>query len=897
MTTKKTYIVFIIAFLATHLLISGMDATRVYAHLTNQKTLDDPTRHLYKKTTDECNRHVHYEWLVINVSDNPDGHPRNVIAVYDMNDVNFILHQQHYNLHDVNMVDINDWLHENLDLLSSLRSFPGPLINVTIGDCVHVKIHNNLLDQRISIHFHGLHMRDNVWMDGAQLVTECGIPPATHYEYVFQVTQTGTYWYHSHANGQYGDGLFGPLVSNDQFIDDDPIYKRFPYKNDQVIMIQDWYHDESITLMNMMMSPRVDDTNDRLSSDHQFHVQTHENDSMTLITGNGPRYPWPPASLLINGIGEYDCNRINMMINTSDPLSNYHANRMPIYGACQTFKNNYNPDEQMKTTWIHQKSSHQYTCDGDYMRLRIINTGVNMPLRFWIEKQRFWIVARDGNIMDPVQDIILSIHVGQRIDIIISCNEIVNQNTQNTPVITYMHIMPEWQWLLPQDYQNPQIMALRMQYPIYAPTPTLSSVTKYKNIHLSRAFDECVRFWHPKQRQYCFELEIKSNIVKKQDADNVWSMPAHKQIILFYDRIINRHANQLMETWRVNQTSLKLSNQVPLHYIMWDTQRISDYVINNTKMIHLEHQSRYQVVLVSQDMAQIHPWHLHGHTVEIVQIQSLCDTLYNENVHTIDSSYSCYNSCESENHLSTLESYAFDYKNITCDWSLQNIIIPHNQTMRTLMVTDTFIVPPHTMVVFRFSANNPGPWLFHCHIHWHFMMGMGIIFSVQYQDTYASILTQPDNSILQTMFTCGTMATHARLRYLTHTETPVLPFIPSTAIPSMHMNKFQFTLGLIFAFIIGTICGMFIMCAWHIKCIRNILLCRCCPPHSSCNDENDLLHTFNTQDNMYFKRVDSQETLTSPNMTHSEEILYDNALTVGLSSCETPLIGSPHDDV
>jgi len=30
--------------------------------------------------------------------------------------------------------------------------------------------------------------------------------------------------------------------------------------------------------------------------------------------------------------------------------------------------------------------------------------------------------------------------------------------------------------------------------------------------------------------------------------------------------------------------------------------------------------------------------------------------------------------------------------------------------------------------VFRFKADNPGAWLFHCHIEWHQVMGMGVVF-------------------------------------------------------------------------------------------------------------------------------------------------------------------------
>jgi iron transport multicopper oxidase len=39
-------------------------------------------------------------------------------------------------------------------------------------------------------------------------------------------------------------------------------------------------------------------------------------------------------------------------------------------------------------------------------------------------------------------------------------------------------------------------------------------------------------------------------------------------------------------------------------------------------------------------------------------------------------------------------------------------------------VRDTVSVMPHSYVVLRFKANNPGVWLFHCHIEWHVEMGL-----------------------------------------------------------------------------------------------------------------------------------------------------------------------------
>jgi FtsP/CotA-like multicopper oxidase with cupredoxin domain len=66
-----------------------------------------------------------------------------------------------------------------------------------------------------SIHWHGIDQKNTTWMDGVTGVTQCGIPPGSHFTYEFRVIdQRGTFWYHSHTSAQYTDGLFGPIVSS-----------------------------------------------------------------------------------------------------------------------------------------------------------------------------------------------------------------------------------------------------------------------------------------------------------------------------------------------------------------------------------------------------------------------------------------------------------------------------------------------------------------------------------------------------------------------------------------------------------------------------------------------------------------------------------------------------------
>ena len=64
-----------------------------------------------------------------------------------------------------------------------------------------------------------------------------------------QITQPGTYWYHSHDSGQYPDGIRAPLIIHDP----DSPYKD-QYDEELVLTISDWYHDQMADLMKQFIS-------------------------------------------------------------------------------------------------------------------------------------------------------------------------------------------------------------------------------------------------------------------------------------------------------------------------------------------------------------------------------------------------------------------------------------------------------------------------------------------------------------------------------------------------------------------------------------------------------------------------------------------------------------------
>ncbi|WVQ82717.1 hypothetical protein IAT38_004849 [Cryptococcus sp. DSM 104549] len=129
--------------------------------------------------------------------------------------------------------------------------FPGPPIEANQGDTIVVHV-NNKLDEGQTIHWHGLLMNGTVFMDGVPGITQCPIPAGGSFTYRFTVdNQYGTFWYHSHYSNTMADGLWGPLIVHSV---DEPLQRGRDYDVDQIVMVTDWMHDQSETIVNALLS-------------------------------------------------------------------------------------------------------------------------------------------------------------------------------------------------------------------------------------------------------------------------------------------------------------------------------------------------------------------------------------------------------------------------------------------------------------------------------------------------------------------------------------------------------------------------------------------------------------------------------------------------------------------
>ena len=581
---------------------------------------------------------VTYHFQIRSIIGNPDGYPRPVITLCDNNGV---------------------W--------NRRRAFPAPLIRAHFGDQLEIHFTNLLRDQSTSIHFHGLHMYKNVWMDGVAMITQCPIYAGNTFTYRFNVTQVGTFWYHSHSHQQYADGLIGPMIIDPPRGEEDPIQMRYPYdsKSDYVIMIQEWYHESWQDIMAGYQGP--------YNSSYVYQ----------------PRYPWPPTSLLINGRGQFDCHTSNC---TEEQKSNECNETLQCIPLRDSYYGHCNPSAYPQD---------QYLChNGEYARLRLINAASGSPLRFWIDQHSLLIVARDSILIEPYEVSYIAISVGQRLDVIVKCNQ--------DPRYKYMMYVS-----FPAEFVagvNPDHWVSALF--VYPNATNISS----SQLNPTSNFTDNVLFEYQHMKPLNYSRKT--------------SLPAVKRLRFDFSVIWNNSKDDALEEWQINNKTFVNPTNQPLLQTLYLGENLTLSLppprlgrLGNSYETHIEYLELgqiYEILMVNNDIQQ-HPFHLHGHTIEFIAAGT------HENL--------------TEKHYDICNEYKFNMLPVDFD----RVLRPFDEETEILSVGDTFTVPRKGFVVFRFKADNPGPWLLHCHMEWHINPGLVVILSVGNNTlrSYQDLLPEP----------------------------------------------------------------------------------------------------------------------------------------------------------
>ncbi|MBK9293414.1 MAG: multicopper oxidase domain-containing protein [Oligoflexia bacterium] len=131
---------------------------------------------------------------------------------------------------------------QNVDFALAVNNqIPAPVLEFTEGDEAEIVVKNQIPDDELSIHWHGILLP--VEMDGVPYVTTPPILSGEQYTFKFKLRQNGTYWYHSHTNVQEQKGVYGAFIVH-------PKQKTIKADKDLVLVLSDWSDENAIDILN-----------------------------------------------------------------------------------------------------------------------------------------------------------------------------------------------------------------------------------------------------------------------------------------------------------------------------------------------------------------------------------------------------------------------------------------------------------------------------------------------------------------------------------------------------------------------------------------------------------------------------------------------------------------------
>lgn len=296
--------------------------------------------------------------------------------------------------------------------------------------------------------------------------------------------------------------------------------------------------------------------------------------------------------------------------------------------------------------------------------LRLINTSAFVAQYFYIEDHTFDIVEIDGIYTERTTASTLYIHVAQRYSILLT--------TKNSTDLNYNIVTVVDQVLLDTIPSNLQLNYTNWLEYNSSATKTQANVTLDITDGVP-AFDDSTLVPYDKQPllpdpDYTISLTVSMGLL------------ANGLPYAFFNNIT--YTKQDVPTLYTVLSSGNLST---------DTAIYSEY----TNPFVLNHNDVVEVIVNNADTGS-HPFHLHGHDFQVIErYPTYGDDFYD--------------------YASTDSGVTYDPSNHTA--------FPDFPARR-----DTLVLAPQGYFVIRFVADNPGVWMFHCHIDWHLSQGLAATF-------------------------------------------------------------------------------------------------------------------------------------------------------------------------
>ncbi|KAL3080568.1 hypothetical protein niasHS_013762 [Heterodera schachtii] len=251
---------------------------------------------------------------------------------------------------------------------------PGDPIVVPFGAKVVIRVRNRLITQAITLHMHGMSMKNRWWNDGVPYVQQCPITPGSVYTYNFIADNPGTHFYHGHMMGDRSMGLLGGFVV---------------IRPDERIEFTTEFGDKiKIGRQNLAI----------LQMFGKILFMNELNGLVIALIRAGPPQAHGPYlgflrqfSVLVNQKGWHSQDDLKL-IPSRLPLPNFAIKR------------------------------------GENLLLRLINGGFEQSFYVWVEEHEFWVVAVDGSYVKPKRFDSVLIHPGERYDLLIVSHQNPTRN-------------------------------------------------------------------------------------------------------------------------------------------------------------------------------------------------------------------------------------------------------------------------------------------------------------------------------------------------------------------------------------------------------------------------------------------------------------------------------------
>lgn len=555
-----------------------------------------------------------------------------------------------------------------------------------------------------------MHQRESPYMDGVPFITQCPIPPHTTFRYSFIADHEGTHWWHSHIGMQRTDGAFGALIVR-QPMKKIRYGKLYDYDlPEHIIVIQDW------------------DIRTGTSSFNSFHHSIGNNKPKNiLINGKGKYYEKPVE--LSNDIlrGQTDKKFANPPTTTDQNVLHYaygDPNDVPAVPGLDPAYISLIPAETGTNQLSDRKRQTRSTEEpilvplevfevhqGQNYRFRTINAGfLNCPVEISVDNHSLTVIASDGWYFEPVIVSTLVTYAGERFDFVLNADQPIGnywirvrglmdcderfEKAHQVAILRYRRAAEENPIGIPSyNYQRDglQLNALNKGTG-HVESVSIAELTGLDEIHPkllqpNADFQFYVYYdFYDRSNPHFNDPNLYANDAMTT-VENQFIGPQLNRIAMkmpSYPLLVAK--DYLDESGFCNETSLINKNIDCIEEFCECTHVLQVPLNASVELILVDEGYRYDAN---------HPFHLHGHSFRVVAMERIKPSgIKIEEIQELDR---------------------------------------RGQIVRRLKdapLKDTITVPDGGFTIIRFVADNPGFWLFHCHIEFHIEVGMALVFKV-----------------------------------------------------------------------------------------------------------------------------------------------------------------------